>query len=140
MRVASRGPANCRSNYMRGSVAGSCCCANAGRGKRHDAAANSFVYLIFVLLCCAVGHPGGGMCLTFPPSWRHFETVNCAVCGQIPRISAHHRLATAPPLRRRQVLTLLEPCRKRFGSAVDGGSAPPNAAGIGMGGGPQLSN
>src|SRR5262249_9775446 len=34
----------------------------------------------------------------------------------------------------------VELCRKRFGSAVDGGSAPSNAAGIGIGGGPQPSN
>src|SRR5262249_39929123 len=33
----------------------------------------------------------------------------------------------------------VELCRKRFGSAVDGGGAPSNAAGIGMGGGPQPS-
>src|SRR5262245_11305566 len=31
----------------------------------------------------------------------------------------------------------VELCRKRFGSAVDGGGASSNAAGIGMGGGPQ---
>ena len=41
------------------------------------------------------------------------------------------------PERMRRVGVLSNFCRKRFGSAVDGGGVPSNAAGIGMGGGPQ---